>query len=117
ALCDASTEGRRASARTPAAPRPGAQASLLRVLQKQGVEISRATAPFTVTVPGKRGPARQNPTTNTGAGGAASGGAARHQRRTGGGGGGRGGGGGGGGDPGGGGGAGGSGGPSAEAQE
>ena len=30
------------------------------MLQKQGVEISRATAAFTVTVPGKRGPARQN---------------------------------------------------------
>jgi len=51
--------------------RPGSQAALLRVLQKQGVEISRATAPFTVMVPGKRGPARQNTTTNTnGAGGA-----------------------------------------------
>jgi hypothetical protein len=35
-------------------PRPGAQAALLRVLQKQKVEISRATAPFTVQVP-KRG--------------------------------------------------------------
>ncbi|MGI8546858.1 MAG: M14 family zinc carboxypeptidase [Gemmatimonadaceae bacterium] len=32
-------------------PRPGAQAELLRILQKQRVEISRATAPFTVTVP------------------------------------------------------------------
>ena len=31
--------------------RPGAQAELLRVLQKQAVEISRATAPFTVTLP------------------------------------------------------------------
>ena len=37
-------------------PRPGAQAELLRILQRQGVEISRATAPFTVTVPGKRRP-------------------------------------------------------------
>src|SRR6185369_9038954 len=34
-------------------PRPGAQAELIRVLQKQRVEISRATAPFTVTVPVK----------------------------------------------------------------
>ena len=51
-------------------PRPGAQAELLRVLQKQGVEISRATAPFTVTVPGKkRGPARQTTTTTDGSGG------------------------------------------------
>ena len=32
-------------------PRPGAQAELLRVLQKQHVEISRATAAFTVQVP------------------------------------------------------------------
>jgi hypothetical protein len=32
-------------------PRPGAQAELLRVLQRQGVEISRAAAPFTVAVP------------------------------------------------------------------
>ncbi len=31
-------------------PRPGAQADLLRILQKQHVEISRATAPFTVTL-------------------------------------------------------------------
>src|SRR4029078_2370694 len=69
ALCDASTEGRRASARTPAAPRPGAQADLLRVLQKQGVEITRAVAPFTVTMPSKK--ARQQPPTTTAAGAAA----------------------------------------------
>jgi antitoxin (DNA-binding transcriptional repressor) of toxin-antitoxin stability system len=31
--------------------RPGAQAELLRILQKQHVEISRATAPFSVLVP------------------------------------------------------------------
>jgi hypothetical protein len=35
-------------------PRPGAQAELLRTLQKQRCEISRATAPFTVSVPVKR---------------------------------------------------------------
>ncbi|MBC7931544.1 MAG: hypothetical protein H7Z38_13360 [Rubrivivax sp.] len=35
-------------------PRPGAQAELLRVLQLQGCEISRATAPFTVTVKSKK---------------------------------------------------------------
>ncbi len=34
--------------------RPGAQAELLRVLQRQAVEISRATAPFTVTLPVKK---------------------------------------------------------------
>src|SRR6185295_12794629 len=61
----AKTEGPAAYVLTGDEARPGAQAALLRVLQKQGVEISRATAPFTVTVPGKRGPARQNTTTNT----------------------------------------------------
>ena len=35
-------------------PRPGAQADLLRVLQLQGCEISRATAPFSVTVKVRR---------------------------------------------------------------
>ncbi len=34
-------------------PRTGAQAELLRVLQKQGVEISRATAAFSVTMPAR----------------------------------------------------------------
>ena len=36
--------------------RPGAQAELLRILQKQHVEISRATAPFTALVPVPRPP-------------------------------------------------------------
>jgi hypothetical protein len=40
-------------------PRPGAQAELLRVMQKQRVEISRATAPFTVSVPSRGGPRPQ----------------------------------------------------------
>jgi len=44
--------------------RPGAQAELLRTLQKQGVEISRATASFTVTVPVKNGPAKPVTTTD-----------------------------------------------------
>ena len=35
-------------------PRPGAQAELLAILAKQHVEISRATAPFTVNVPLRR---------------------------------------------------------------
>jgi hypothetical protein len=39
-------------------PRPGLQADLLRVLQTQRCEISRATAPFTVMVPVKKKPAR-----------------------------------------------------------
>jgi len=38
-------------------PRPGAQADLLRMLQDQGCEISRANAAFTVMMPGKK-PAR-----------------------------------------------------------
>ena len=38
--------------------RPGAQAALLAVLQKQRCEISRATAPFTVTLPAKKAKAR-----------------------------------------------------------
>jgi hypothetical protein len=37
-------------------PRPGAQAELLRVLQKQAVAIFRATASFTVTVPARPAP-------------------------------------------------------------
>ena len=35
-------------------PRVGSQAALLRVLQKQAVEISRATAAFSVTLPAKK---------------------------------------------------------------
>lgn len=38
-------------------PRPGAQADLLRLLQDQGCEVSRATAEFTVIMPAKK-PAR-----------------------------------------------------------
>ena len=34
--------------------RPGPQAELLRVLQRQAIEVSRATAPFTVTLPAKK---------------------------------------------------------------
>jgi hypothetical protein len=35
-------------------PRPGAQAQLLSILRMQGCEVSRATAPFSVTVPEKK---------------------------------------------------------------
>ena len=42
--------------------RPGSQAELLRVLQKQAVEISRATLAFTVTLPAKKS-AKQGKTT------------------------------------------------------
>jgi hypothetical protein len=44
---------------------PGAQSDLLSVLRKQGVELSRATAPFTVTIPAKKTPPRPT-TTNEG---------------------------------------------------
>jgi hypothetical protein len=40
-------------------PRAGTQAELLRVLQLQGCEISRATAPFTVTLKSKKRPNAQ----------------------------------------------------------
>src|SRR5258708_5016900 len=39
-------------------PRPGAQADLLRMLQDQGCEISRANEAFTVMMPAKKAPAR-----------------------------------------------------------
>ena len=48
------TEGPAAYVFTADDPRPGGQADLLRMLQDQGCEISRATAPFTVTMPGKK---------------------------------------------------------------
>src|SRR5438552_2251235 len=60
-ILKARTEGPAAYVFTADDPRPGAQADLLRTLQKQGVEISRATASFTVTVPGKKPAAK--PTT------------------------------------------------------
>jgi len=44
-------------------PRPGAQAELLRVLQMQGCEISRATAPFSVTVKKKPAPSEKKDAT------------------------------------------------------
>src|SRR5881227_3426337 len=51
-------EGPAAYVLTAADPRPGAQAELLRVLQKQAVEISRATSAFSVTVPVRAGSGR-----------------------------------------------------------
>jgi hypothetical protein len=50
----AKTEGPAAYVLPASDPRLGAQAELLRVLQKQGVEISRATASFTVNLPVRR---------------------------------------------------------------
>jgi hypothetical protein len=48
------TEGPAAYVFTADDPRPGAQADLLRILQLQGVEVSRASAPFKVTVAKKK---------------------------------------------------------------
>jgi len=50
----ARTEGPGAYVFTADDPRPGAQADLLRMLQEQGCEISRASEPFTVLMPGKK---------------------------------------------------------------
>src|SRR6266487_2648605 len=65
-ILKARTEGPAAYVLTGDDPRPGAQADLLRTLQKQGVEISRATASFTVTVPGKKAPPKPTTTNNNG---------------------------------------------------
>ncbi len=50
------TEGPAAYVFTAEDPRRGSQADLLRMLQDQGCEISRATAPFTVMMPAKKAP-------------------------------------------------------------
>jgi hypothetical protein len=63
----AKTEGPAAYVLPADEPRPGAQAALLRILQKQGVEISRATSSFTVTLPAKRTNPRPTNTTTDGA--------------------------------------------------
>jgi hypothetical protein len=68
-ILKARTEGPAAYVLSADDPRPGTQAELLRVLQKQGVEIARATAPFTVTVPGKKTPPRPATTNTDGLGG------------------------------------------------
>src|SRR5262249_25613742 len=39
-------------------PRPGGQAELLRLIEMQGCEVHRATAPFSVTIPAKKKPLR-----------------------------------------------------------
>jgi hypothetical protein len=43
-------------------PRPGPQADLLRIMQLQGAEVSRATEPFTVTIPVRRRPPARSTT-------------------------------------------------------
>jgi hypothetical protein len=52
-ILKAKTEGPAAYVLSADTRRPGAQAELLRVLQKQHVEVSRATAQFTVTLPAR----------------------------------------------------------------
>jgi len=47
-------------------PRPGGQADLLRLLQGQGCEISRATASFTVLMPAKKRPASRRGASDAG---------------------------------------------------
>jgi len=53
-ILKARTEGPAAYVLPADDPHPGLQSDLLQILQKQGVEISRATASFTVTLPAKR---------------------------------------------------------------
>src|SRR5688500_17690281 len=60
-ILKAKTEGPAAYVLPANDPRLGAQSELLRVMQKQRVEISRATAPFTVSVPGRSTPRPQAP--------------------------------------------------------
>lgn len=55
----ARTEGPAAYVFTADDPRPGAQADLLRMLQEQGCEVSRASAPFTVLMPPKKAPPKR----------------------------------------------------------
>ncbi len=56
-ILKAKTEGPAAYVFPASDPRLGTQAELLRVLQKQAVEISRAPAAFTVTIPARPAPA------------------------------------------------------------
>lgn len=58
-ILKAHTEGPAAYVFSAADPRLGTQADLLRVLQMQHVEISRATAPFSVTIPARKSRAKR----------------------------------------------------------
>ncbi len=58
-ITKATTEGPAAYVLPSSDPRLGAQAEMLRVLQKQRVEVSRATEAFTVQVPVRRAPAAE----------------------------------------------------------
>ena len=75
-ILKARTEGPAAYVLPANDPRLGAQAELLQVMQKQKVEISRATAPFTVQVPRRGGGRAGNAGRDTSAAAAGRGGAA-----------------------------------------
>lgn len=64
-ILKAKTEGPAAYVFPADDPRLGPQADLLRIMQLQGCEISRATAPFTVTMPGRRRPPARSITAPT----------------------------------------------------
>jgi len=72
-ILKARTEGPAAYVLSANDPRLGAQADLLKVMQKQAVEISRATAAFTVSVPVKRAAAAGGGRGGRGGGGRAGG--------------------------------------------
>ena len=65
-ILKAHTEGPAAYVFSAADPRVGTQADLLRVLQLQHVEISRATAPFTVNIPARKGKPKRGTSADTG---------------------------------------------------
>lgn len=75
-ILKAKTEGPAAYVLPASETRPGTQAELLRILQMQGVEISRATAEFSVTMPVRRA-AAGGAAGRGGRGGAAAGDSAR----------------------------------------
>src|SRR5215471_5207259 len=75
-ILKAKTEGPAAYVLPASDARLGSQAELLRILQKQGVEISRATAAFTVNLPVRRPAAAAGGGGRGGAGGGRGGGAA-----------------------------------------
>ena len=74
-ILKAKTEGPAAYVFPSDDPRLGSQAELLRVLQKQAVEISRAPAAFTVTIPAKPAPGAGRGGRGGGRGGGGRGGA------------------------------------------
>jgi hypothetical protein len=80
-ITKARTEGPAAYVLPATDPRPGAQAELLRVLQKQKVEVSRATSAFTVQVPARTPQAGRGAGAGAGTGAAADAGGAAAQGR------------------------------------